>query len=45
MTINACNPFKGREYLREAIVLCLRWYLRYLLSYEHVSEMVADLTK
>ena len=32
MAINACNPFKRREYLGEVIVLCLRWYLRYPLS-------------
>jgi transposase-like protein len=24
------------------IVLCVRWYLRYLLSYEHVTELVAE---
>jgi transposase-like protein len=42
MAINACNRFKGRQYPGEVIVLCVRWYLRYPLSYEHVSAMVAE---
>src|SRR3979411_2312444 len=42
MPINPHNPFKGRHYLREVIVLCVRWYLRYPLSYEHVAELVAE---
>jgi len=33
MPINAHNPFKGRHYPGEVIVLCVRWYLRYPLSY------------
>src|SRR6267142_2568194 len=42
MTINPHNPFKGRQYPGEVIVLCVRWYLRYPLSYEHVTELVAE---
>ena len=42
MPITAHNPFKGRQYPGELIVLCVRWYLRYPLSYEHVSERVAE---
>jgi transposase, IS6 family len=42
MAINACNSFKGRQNPGEVIVLCVRRYLRYPLSYEHVSEMVAE---
>jgi len=42
MAINARNPFKGRQYPGEVIVLCVRWCLRYPLSYEHVSELVAE---
>src|SRR6267378_3035540 len=42
MAINPHNPFKGRQYPGEVIVLCVRWYLRYPLSYEHVSELVAE---
>ena len=42
MPITANNPFKGRQYSGEVIVLCVRWYLRYPLSYEHVSELLAE---
>ena len=42
MPINAHNPFKGRQFPGEVIVLCVRWYLRYPLSYEHVAELVAE---
>src|SRR2546423_14958387 len=42
MLIEAHNPFKGRHYPGEVIVLCVRWYLRYPLSYEHVAELVAE---
>ena len=42
MAINPHNPFKGRQYPGEVIDLCVRWYLRYPLSYEHVAELVAE---
>ena len=42
MPINLHNPFKGRQHPREVIVLCVRWYLRYPLSYEHVAELLAE---
>ena len=42
MPIHPTNPFKGRQYPGELIVLCVRWYLRYPLSYEHVSELMAE---
>ena len=42
MPITANNPFKGRQYPGEVIVLCVRWYLRYPLSYEHVSELLSE---
>src|SRR5712692_3973691 len=42
MPINPHNPFKGHQYPGEVIVLCVRWYLRYPLSYEHVTELVAE---
>jgi transposase-like protein len=42
MPIHPHNPFKGRQYPGEVIVLCMRWYLRYPLSYEHVTELVAE---
>src|ERR1700704_6990006 len=42
MLINAHNPFKGRQFPGEVIVLCVRWYLRYPLSYQHVAELGAE---
>src|SRR4030088_3130326 len=42
MPITAANPFKGRQYPGEVILLCVRWYLRYPLAYEHVSEILAE---
>src|SRR3981189_152095 len=42
MPINPHYPFKGRQYPGEVIILCVRWYLRYPLSYEHVTELVAE---
>jgi IS6 family transposase len=42
MPINLHNPFKRRQHPGEVIVLCVRWYLRYPLSYEHVTELVAE---
>src|SRR5260221_14168889 len=34
------NPFKGRHYQAEIILLCVRWYLRYSLSYRDLEEMM-----
>jgi transposase, IS6 family len=42
MPMTAKNPFKGRHYPAEVILLCVRWYLRYPLAYEHVAEMMAE---
>ena len=42
MLITATNPFKGRHFPGEVIVLCVGWYLRYPLAYEHVSELLAE---
>jgi transposase, IS6 family len=42
MPITPSNPFKGRQFPGEVIVLCVRWYLRYPLAYEHVSELLAE---
>jgi transposase-like protein len=42
MPIAPDNPFKGRQRPGELIILCVRWYLRYPLSYEHVAELMAE---
>ena len=42
MPIDPNNPFKGRQHPGELILLCVRWYLRYPLSYEHVAELMAE---
>ena len=42
MPITADNPFKGRQYPGEVILTAVRWYLRYPLAYEHVSELLTE---
>jgi transposase-like protein len=42
MPITPTHPFKGRHFPGEVIVLCVRWYLRYPLAYEHVAELLAE---
>ena len=34
--------FAGRHFDREVIILCVRWYLRFPLSYQHVRELLAE---
>jgi transposase-like protein len=34
--------FKGRHFEREIIVLCVRWYLRFKLSFRDLVEMMAQ---
>ena len=34
--------FRGRHFRDEVIVLCLRWYLRYPLSYRDLEEMMME---
>jgi transposase-like protein len=42
MPITPTHPFKGRHFPGEVIILCVRWYLRYPLAYEHVAELLAE---
>ncbi len=35
-------PFKWRQFEPELILLCVRWYLRYALSYRELAEMMRD---
>jgi IS6 family transposase len=34
--------FKGRHFQDEIIVLCVRWYLRFSLSYRDLEELMAE---
>jgi transposase-like protein len=34
--------FKGRHFDQEIIMLCVRWYLRYKLSFRDLAEMMAE---
>ncbi len=36
------NPFKWRHYEADIILLCVRWYLRYSLSYRDLEEMMQE---
>ena len=37
-----CSPFKWRHFEAEIILLCVRWYLRYALSYRDLEEMMLE---
>jgi transposase-like protein len=34
--------FKGRHFEAEIIILCVRWYLRFGLSFRNLQEMMAE---
>ena len=36
------NPFKWLHNEADIILLCVRWYLRYSLSYRDLEEMMAE---
>jgi transposase, IS6 family len=36
------NPFKWRHFEADIIVLCVRWYVRYSLSYRDLEEMMRE---
>ena len=38
----ASELFKGRQFDREVIVLCVRWYLSYKLSFRDLVEMMSE---
>src|SRR5256885_4801222 len=40
--MNQQHPFKWRHFESEIILLCVRWYLRYSLSYRDLEEMMAE---
>src|SRR5215472_13921610 len=40
--MDTSTPFKWRHFEAEIILLCVRWYLRYPLSYRHLEEMMDE---
>ncbi len=40
--MNPKQPFKWRHFQSDIILLCVRWYLRYPLSYRHLEEMMLE---
>ncbi len=40
--MNLKEPFKWRHFQCEIILLCVRWYLRYPLSYRNLEEMMQE---
>jgi transposase-like protein len=40
--MNPKHSFKWRHFQSEIILLCVRWYLRYPLSYRNLSEMMLE---
>jgi transposase, IS6 family len=36
------NPFKWRHFQADVILLCVRWYLRYSLSYRDLEEIMLE---
>jgi len=40
--MNSKSPFKWRHFQKEIILLNVRWYLRYPLSYRDLSEMMSE---
>lgn len=39
---HSSSPFKWRHYEPEIILLCVRWYCRYQLSYRDLEEMMRE---
>jgi transposase-like protein len=40
--ITPANPFKGRQYPGDVILIAVRCYLRYPLAYDHVADLLAE---
>lgn len=36
------NDFKGRHFPADFILLCVRWYLKFNVSYRHLAEMMEE---
>ncbi len=42
MSEQSQNPFKWRHFQSGIILLCVRWYLRYSLSYRALEEIMLE---
>ena len=42
MLLETLALFKGSHFEAEIIVVCLRWYLRYSLSYRDLEERMGE---
>jgi IS6 family transposase len=42
LQITASNLFKWRHYQDDIILWCVRWYLRYPISFAQIAEMAAE---
>lgn len=40
--MNSKQPFKWKHFQGEIILLCVRWYLRYALSYRNLAEIMLE---
>jgi transposase-like protein len=40
--MSTSTPFKGRHFPSSVILLCVRWYLAYSLSYRDLQEFMAE---
>lgn len=40
--MNSKQPFKWKHYQGEVILLCVRWYLKYALSYRNLEEIMCE---
>jgi len=42
MAMTTQTPFKWRHFGAEIILCCVRWYLRYSLSYRDMEEIMGE---
>lgn len=42
LSLDASSLFKGRHFDRTIIILCIRWYITYKLSYRDLVELMAE---
>ena len=42
LPVTASNPFKSSHYPGDIILWCVRWYLRFPISFAHMAEMALE---